>query len=133
MSKLQSQISSTAGNLANQVAVAATPITSFLIGQTPQGKIYKTVEFGLKVAVIIICLILLITGIILFATNDVSSGIWVTGAAIALGAIYYWGENFRYGPVKIAKPILGALDTKQTNTGEFEEIGLDDFKPDDWD
>lgn len=100
----------------------------------PQIKIYHTVEKIAFAVVIILCIILMIIGIVLFSKKNVGAGVWVTGSAIALGSFALWWYFFETAPVqpKYGSFEGGSKKSKKVESDEFENIGLEDFKPDEW-
>jgi low temperature requirement protein LtrA len=95
----------------------------------PQIKMYHLVEKIIFGIIIALCIILIFVSIALFAKHKTTAGIWVMGAAVGLGSFALWWKlHFEKTPVQ---PKYGAAEHKKEHK-EFEDVGLDDFKPEEW-
>jgi len=95
MEQLKKSVLSTAASYGNQNRA----LLDKVVDLTPQGKAAKTVSkvsFGITLA---ISIILIIIGIALLSTDNLTAGVWVFGAGFFLSAFSIWFHFYRQNMV----------------------------------
>lgn len=81
------------------VASSNRAILDKVIDYSPQARIAKrAVKIAIAI-VSIVCIILVIVSVVLFTNSHPTAGIWVLGAAIALGGFSVWFHLYRWNRV----------------------------------
>jgi hypothetical protein len=87
----------------------------------------RAAKLAVKIAIAIVavvCIILVIISVVLFTQNHPTAGIWVLGAAIALGGFSVWFHFYRWNTV-------GAAD--QGDEFEILDNVYEEYSPQDYD